>query len=152
VKHFKNINIMNPKRIISILLPIKINGEVISVFMQKRSAGMKVLPNYFGFWGGGCENDETPEQGLIREVKEELGLDLDINSVKLFNHYEFLGSIKNVYLLYPPDGWEKAHVIGEGDFGQWFLLEDALNRKDIIFEDKVVLNDLERDLLKKPIR
>lgn len=143
---------MISKRLISILLPIRTQGEVISVFLQKRSAGAKVLPNYFGFWGGGCESGETPEQGLVREIKEELGIDLNLQQVTLFNHYEFLKSIKNIFTFTPADGWEKSHTIGEGDFGQWFTTTEALNRKDIILEDKVVLNDLERHLLKKPIQ
>jgi hypothetical protein len=89
---------------------------------------------------------------LLREVKEELGVDLDVNQVDLFNHYEFLGSIKNIYLLKPESDWEKSHTIGEGDYGQWFKTGEALNREDIILEDKVILNDLERRLLKKPIK
>ena len=143
---------MNPKRLVSILLPIRIESGGISVFLQKRSADMKVLPNHFGFWGGGCEQGETPEQGLIRETREELGIELDIKTVELFNHYEFLGSIKNIFTLIAGDDWEKDHNIGEGDYGQWFQIEEALSRNDIIFEDKVVLNDLERRFLKKPIR
>lgn len=143
---------MMDKRLISILLPIRLQDDRLSVFLQKRSADAKTLPNYFGFWGGGCEEGETPEQGLMREVKEELGVDLALVEVELFNHYEFLRSIKNVYVLRPQAHWEDDHVIGEGDYGQWFFTEEALERTDIIFEDKVVLNDLERRLLKKPLR
>lgn len=113
---------------------------------------MKVLPNHFAFWGGGCEEGETPEQGLVREAKEELGIDLDSKQAELFNHYEFLGSIKNVYLFTPEKDWEKSHVIGEGDYGQWFRISEALQREDIILEDKVVLNDLERTLSKESIK
>lgn len=143
---------MGNKRLISIFLPIRIQDEEISVFLQRRSADIKVLPNHFGFWGGGCEEGETPEQGLVREVKEELGINLDIRQVELFNHYEFLGSIKNIFLYTPKDGWEKDNIIGEGDYGQWFKTDEALNREDIILEDKVILNDLERRLLKKSIK
>ncbi len=143
---------VSDKRLISIFLPIRIHNEEISVFLQKRSADMKVLPNHFGFWGGGCEEGETPEQALVREVKEELGIDIDVNQTEFFNHYEFLRSIKNVYTFTPEHGWENEHVIGEGDYGQWFTTTEALNRSDIIFEDKVVLNDLERRFLNTPIR
>jgi 8-oxo-dGTP diphosphatase len=143
---------METKRLISILLPFKVEGDKILVFLQKRSADMKTLPNHFGFWGGGCEGSETPEQGLIREMKEELDIDLDITTVELFNHYEFLRSIKNVYTFTPGDGWEDKIKVGEGDYGKWFTIEDALDRQDIIYEDKVVMIDLERYFLKKPIR
>ena len=143
---------MSAKRLISILLPIRIKDGEVSVFLQKRSADMKVLPSYFGFWGGGCEHSETPEQGLIRETREELGIELDIKMVGLFNHYEFLESIKNVFTFTPENDWEKNHKIGEGDYGQWFRADEALSRNDIILEDKVILNDLKRRLLKKPIK
>jgi mutator protein MutT len=143
---------MKPKRLISILLPIKVNGDKINVYLQKRSADARVLPDHFGFWGGGVEEGETIEQGLIRETKEELGIDLNIKTVELFNRYEFVGSIKNIFIFTPKDGWENSHTIGEGDYGKWFDTEEALSRSDIILEDKVILNDLERKLLNKPIK
>jgi 8-oxo-dGTP pyrophosphatase MutT (NUDIX family) len=143
---------MKPKRLISILLPIKVKSDSINVYLQRRSADARVLPSHFGFWGGGVEEGETIEQGLIRETKEELGIDLDIRAVELFNRYEFIGSIKNIFILSPEDGWENIHKIGEGDYGKWFDTEEALGRSDIILEDKVILNDLERKLLNKPIR
>lgn len=140
------------KRLISIFAPIQLTDSTVHIFLQKRSSEAKVLPGYFGFWGGGCESGETPEEGLIREVQEELGIALDQSKVELFNHYEFLGSIKNIYIYYPKAGWEKDHVIGEGDYGKWFSIDEALKRDDIIYEDKVVLNDFERYFLKKPIK
>lgn len=33
--------------------------------------------NHWDFFGGHLEEGETPEQAMIREVKEELGIDLD---------------------------------------------------------------------------
>jgi 8-oxo-dGTP diphosphatase len=34
------------------------------------------FPNHWDLFGGHVENGETPEEALIREVKEELGIDL----------------------------------------------------------------------------
>lgn len=97
---------------------------------------MKSLPNHFGFWGGGIEGEETPEQGLMREIKEEFGINLDLQKTKHFNHYEFLRSAKDICLLEVENGWENKIVIGEGDYGRWFKVSEALERLDIIFEDK----------------
>ncbi len=143
---------MLEKRLISLLLPVRIEGDVIHVFLQKRSADMKVLPNHFGFWGGGVEGGETSEQGLVREIREELGVELDITKVETFNRYEFLRSVKDVYTFTPPEGWEDGIVIGEGEYGKWFRVNEALERSDIIFEDKVILQDLERAFLKRAVR
>lgn len=137
---------MKPKRKISIFLPMKKKADTLFVFLQKRSLTAKVLPGYYGFWGGGAEGDESPEEALIREVQEELGLKISISDVRLLNHYEFLSSIKDVYLLESEDGFEETIVIGEGDYGTWFPLEEVFERKDMIFEDKVVLSDVERVL------
>jgi 8-oxo-dGTP diphosphatase len=34
------------------------------------------FPNHWDLFGGHLENGETPEQGLVREIKEELGIEL----------------------------------------------------------------------------
>ncbi len=34
------------------------------------------FPNHWDLFGGHLENGETPEQALVREVKEELGIEL----------------------------------------------------------------------------
>ncbi len=144
--------IMNkPKRNLAILIPYKKNGDSLEVYLQKRSPE-QVLPNYFGFWGGGFEDGETAEMAVAREIKEELGLDLDFTKVQFFGRYEFLRNIQSIFLMEVVDGWEKDVVIGEGEYGQWLMLEEAFLSPIIIYENKVVLNDLERQMLNKPIR
>lgn len=44
------------------------------------------FPNHWDFFGGHVEPGETPEQALVREVGEELGVEL--NSWRLFRVYE----------------------------------------------------------------
>lgn len=43
------------------------------------------FPNHWDFFGGHVEEGETPEEALIREVKEELGVDLE--NWKFFRTY-----------------------------------------------------------------
>jgi mutator protein MutT len=38
----------------------------------------KDYQEYYTFPGGGLEEGETPEEGTIREIKEELGIDVEI--------------------------------------------------------------------------
>ena len=39
---------------------------------------------YYKFPGGGIENGETHQQTLIRETKEETGLNIDTSSIKVY--------------------------------------------------------------------
>ncbi len=56
--------------------------------IQKRSANKKIYPNKWSQTGGAVDSGETSLQGAIREVKEELGI--DINQEKM----EFMLSFK----------------------------------------------------------
>lgn len=143
---------MSAKRRVSIFIPLKKKENSISIFLQKRSEDAERLPGYFGFWGGGCEADESFEQGLIREVKEELGVVVKETEVEFFNHYEFLRTLANVYIYYPTETWEDTIKIGEGEFGKWFSPEETYAASDIIFSDKAIINDLEIKLLGKRIK
>ncbi|MGM9970536.1 MAG: NUDIX hydrolase [Anaeroplasma sp.] len=42
--------------------------------------------NYYKFPGGGIESGENPVQALIREVKEETGLIVNINTIKEYGY------------------------------------------------------------------
>lgn len=56
------------------------NGDVL---LQKRSANKKLWPNLWDITAGGhVLAGELGEQALIREVKEELGIDITENEVK----------------------------------------------------------------------
>lgn len=70
-------------RRVSILVPYNSNKEIL---LQHRTKDAPHYPDYWGFFGGDIDGDETPEEALIREAKEELGL--DIVEIKLFKRYE----------------------------------------------------------------
>jgi len=46
------------------------------VLIQKRPSTSEIMPNFWEFPGGKMEEGEIPETCVIREVKEELGVDL----------------------------------------------------------------------------
>ena len=70
-------------RSVSILLLYNSKGEVL---LQHRDLKAQYYPGYWGFFGGGIEANETPEEAIKREAKEELQLKLD--NIKLFKRYE----------------------------------------------------------------
>ena len=42
------------------------------ILLQHRSKDAPRLPDYWGFFGGGIEREESPDQALAREIDEEL--------------------------------------------------------------------------------
>ncbi len=135
------------KRIISILIPYKITDGNYYIYLQKRTDDAEILPSYIGFWGGGKENNETPEETLEREVKEELGI--MIRDYKFFSKYEFYGSIKSIYYIEVDDLFDKQLVIGEGDYGKWFSETEIKNIDKFIDEDRLVADNFLRTFKKQ---
>ena len=65
------------KRLIALLALINDNNEVLISLRQNRI-------EYDGYWeypGGKVENSETLELGLIREIKEEINLEISKNCI-----------------------------------------------------------------------
>lgn len=56
------------------------------------------LQEYYVFPGGGREGDETFEEGTIREIKEEFGIDVKIVK-KMYEEYSELFNQKTIYYL-----------------------------------------------------
>ena len=109
-------------------------------FLQKRSKTATRLPDYFGFWGGGIDAGETPEQCLEREIKEELNI--EIESYTFLGRYEFLRKIAFVFYKEMDDGFESKITILEGDYGKWFSQQDIEKEPFLIHEDKTILLDI----------
>ena len=82
-----------------------------------------------GLWdipGGHLEEGETPEQCIIREMKEEM--DLDLNSFELFLKSEYGEKTEFTF-------WKKANLkidtiqLTEGQRLRWFTRDEAKNTK-----------------------
>ena len=79
-------------------------------------------PNMWDIPGGHVENNETPEQCIAREMKEEM--DLDIKGFHLFSIIEFDDRTEYTF-------WEKTDLditkiqLTEGQRLKWFTENDA---------------------------
>ena len=111
-------------------------------------------PNQWVICGGHVEVGESLADALKREVKEELGIDIDVFDI--MNVGEMI--------VYPPEFKRNAHFIfidmlarpKNNDFHfnseisdyAWFTVDDALNRDDIKESYKKALNKIKNILQK----
>ncbi len=84
-------------------------------------------PDCWQLVGGGIEEGETPEQGLIREVKEEVSYEL--KDFKLITKTKgSLGENVWIYVVFVDKNEESKFVLGPGE-GQeigWFTIDEAV--------------------------
>lgn len=110
------------------------------VYLQKRAKDAQRLPGYFGFFGGGIEVGETPEQGLVREMQEEVGVVLE--GYTYFKSYEFERGVVHVFYLQASQDFETRIRIEEGEYGQWFSESEIVQEPLLIGQDKMILREL----------
>jgi len=94
----------------------------------------------FGYWTlskGGIEDGENEEQGAIREIKEEMGLDIKIK--KLLDYNEYIanhpekGKIRKQVVFFLAESEYQDLVLEKGtgglDEAKWFKLDEIPNLK-----------------------
>ena len=110
------------------------------VLAAKRSAHMS-LPGKWEFPGGKMENGELPRQAVIREIKEELNIDIEIISALPESTYEYPGlSVTLIPFIVKWTGGEM--VIKEHESVQW-LTKDQLFLPEWAAADLPVVRALE---------
>jgi 8-oxo-dGTP diphosphatase len=108
------------------------------------------FPGYWDLIGGHVENGETPEEALVREVKEEL--DLDIKEFTFFRRYECLEGDAYPNIKYIYSGRINLPVeeitLLEGDIAQYFKREEIPHVKFANILKEIVLEYLSTQPIK----
>lgn len=124
---------------------VKINGTNIillnnehKVLLHLRDDKPEIpYPNRWGLPGGHIDESETPEECILREMQEELGLTLQ--NVRLFAAVERTYGMEHTY-------WVRANfqpddiLLSEGQGVQWFSYPE-IQKMPLIYEDNRILDD-----------
>lgn len=109
-----------------------------NLLIQKRS---KQKGSKYGFISGHIQNNETNSEGIIRETKEEIGIDICKENLKLF-HKAIQGE-KNFYLYYTKKDIDINDLIlqkEEVESAKWCSIEEI---ERMIDEEKLYKNHIE---------
>ena len=120
-------------------LPYRKNCEGYLLYKNKFILAQKSPHGYTIFPGGGINKNETQEEALRRETKEETGL--NIKNLKFLSYEnEFMPELKNHSLVLmfqgTPEGKESNN--DEVSEQKWFTKEEAL-KLDLAFNHKDIL-------------
>jgi mutator protein MutT len=128
------------------------NRSAVAIIRQNRILLIKRIKDgnsYYILPGGGIEPGETPVQTAYREVKEELGIEVEI--LKKLTEFENRGQIEYYYLVKNFSGEIKA--IGDSPFNAnikddalWVEM-DRLNKINLLPEKiKIYLMDYYKNI------
>tara|TARA_B110000114_G_C14716878_1_gene247616 strand:+ start:79 stop:474 length:396 start_codon:yes stop_codon:yes gene_type:complete len=113
------------------------------VILTKRSSKCKSYPNKFEFPGGKVEKDEGLKEALVRELKEELNIDVEIKNIVDFEKNNL--KINNLSLtLFIVNQWN-GNIILDPDIHSTMIdidFKDLNLVDDLIETDKLLVPDL----------
>lgn len=113
------------------------------VLLEKRPKHARVYPDCWDTPGGHVESHETPEQALVREMKEELGVEIKCFYLACVQDDQEKGSqCFYRHFVYLVKSWEKEPRSLENRTIRWFGFEEALNLKNLNPLASFALSDL----------
>lgn len=127
------------KKIVAIILENN-KGEIL-LYLRDNKPNIP-FPHHWDLFGGYIDEEETPEQALVREVKEELNYDL--KEYKFFKKYDCTeGDVHpNIKFIYngKVDKPIKELELQEGEKLQFFSREEIPNVKFANILKSIVLD------------
>lgn len=97
------------------------------ILLHKRDDKTKNNPNSWAFFGGLSIKKERPIDTFLREINEELGLQLEPKVVKAFTDYFNPDLNTHRYVFFTEMKVESEFHLHEGDSYGWFTLLEAMH-------------------------
>lgn len=116
------------------------------VLLQKRSANKRFHPNKWALCAGHVDADESLETAALRELKEEVGIDISLENLRPFAEREFTIRDFNSHITYfyytKSNKSENDFIIQEEELSEvkWFDIYKVIdmikaNDKNIVFKE-----------------
>ncbi len=112
------------------------------ILLIKRSNYTKVFPEYWACPGGRADEGETPEQNVIREVKEEINLEFEPKELIKKGRYKD----RALFRFYGTCSGEVKIQEKEVTDWNWFSYDDAL-KLNLAFDYREVIEILHEKYL-----
>ena len=142
-------NVKSSKRRVATLIPYFVKNGKVVVFLQRRTKDVKYRPDQFGFFGGGIEAGETPEQTLIREIGEELSV--QPKNYEFLGQYESDAGIRDVFIMEVDEDFKDTVRVNEGQYGRYFTEDEVANEQRLTDFHRKMLGDLYNIVRKRKI-
>jgi len=118
---------MNPnsdkKRTVAAYLAYRLRENEYEFFLQKRDSNARASAGKFGLFGGGVEADESVEECLYREVREEMNH--TPISPTYFSRYEHAIVVFHLFIEKVSSDFESLVMVEEGEYGKFFTSAEA---------------------------
>lgn len=114
------------------------------ILFTERSLSDDFLPGYWELPGGGIDYGETPQEALIREIKEECGLEIEIIKPIAANSY-FIKDVQRIEITFlcrviNPAGVKLSHE--HSDY-KWLKIAEVNTIKVTDYIKKIIDSSVE---------
>lgn len=119
---------MKTKRDVAMLILMNKEGKFL---LQHRAEHLERWPGIWGLFGGGIEEGETPEEGFMREIREELSYRVENPRLLLSEDFDGKYAFGKKYLFTcVHDESQEICLCAESQAYGWFNLDEIKNLKD----------------------
>lgn len=138
-----SISPLSKRRYFASLTPYMRSGGVWKFYLQRRDTHAREYPDWLGPFGGGIEEGESPEEAMLREIREELSI--TPRNYKHFHDYHLFEKSGYVFITEVAADFEQTVQVCEGQYGRFYSLAD-LQDEQIMWWAMEALGELERYL------
>jgi mutator protein MutT len=118
------------------IILVNSNGEIL---LNHRDKNPNIAnPDKWSLFGGGVEKGESVDAAIVREVKEELGFELE--NFSFFRKYKFDDELERYVFIGFIDKELSELELGEGDDMGYFSIQDAM-KLDLSPQTRIYLSD-----------